>query len=109
MTDESKPKKASLVAVIRRLPRFLWHLVKDRRVPWMVKAALVGMALYLAMPFDLIPDWIPGVGYLDDILIVAAVVNYVFAKLPHEVIVEHWGEDVEALEVLKRRKRTKGG
>jgi uncharacterized membrane protein YkvA (DUF1232 family) len=104
--DNARGKKnPSALAVIKRLPRFLWRLVRDPRVPWTAKAALIGMAAYLAMPFDLIPDWIPGAGYLDDILVVAGVVNYVVAKVPRDVIVEHWGEDVEALDRL-RRKRT---
>ncbi len=74
-------------------------------MPWTVKAALVGMSLYLAMPFDVIPDWIPVLGYLDDVLVVGFVVGYVLRKVPREVVAEHWGEDVEALEGL-RRKRT---
>ena len=105
MTDPEGNKRPSTFTVIKRLPRFLWRLVKDPRVPWTAKAALIGMAVYLAIPFDIIPDWIPGVGYLDDILVVAGTVNYVVAKVPRDVIVEHWGEDVEALDRL-RRKRT---
>jgi len=105
MSDARDDKRPSVVATIKRLPRLLWRLARDPRVPWTVKAALVGMGLYLATPIDLIPDWIPGLGYLDDVLLVGAVVGYVLRKVPRDVVREHWGEDVEVLEGLGRRKR----
>jgi uncharacterized membrane protein YkvA (DUF1232 family) len=100
--------RESLVTLIPRLAKFLWHLVKDPRVPWTAKAALAGLAAYLATPIDIIPDWIPGGGYLDDALLLAFVVSYVLAKVPPEVVREHWGEDVEVLERLKVGRRKKG-
>ncbi len=105
MTNAQGNKKPSTLTVIKRLPRFLWRLVRDPRVPWTVKAALIGMAVYLAIPFDIIPDWIPGAGYLDDILLVGVVVNYVIVKVPRDVIAEHWGDDVEALDGLRRKRK----
>jgi uncharacterized membrane protein YkvA (DUF1232 family) len=105
MADPGDSKKPSALVVIKRLPRFLWHVARDPRVPWTVKAALAGMAVYLVTPIDLIPDWIPGVGYLDDVLLVGVVVGYVLRKVPREVVREHWGEDVEALEGLRRSKK----
>jgi uncharacterized membrane protein YkvA (DUF1232 family) len=76
-------------------------------VPWTAKAALLGMAAYLACPLDLIPDWIPGAGYLDDLLIVGLTISYLFAKVPEEVIAEHWGEDLEVLKKLRRTRRAR--
>jgi len=105
MTSAQGNSKPSTLAVIKRLPRFLWRLARDPRVPWSVKAALIALGVYLAIPFDLVPDWIPGAGYLDDLLIVAGVVGHVLARVPREVIVEHWGEDVEALDGLRRKRK----
>jgi len=99
--------RESLVTLIPRLAKFLWHLVKEPRVPWTVKAALGGMAVYLASPVDLIPDWIPGAGYLDDIVLVAIGINYIFAKIPEDVIIEHWGEDVQLLKRFRRERKKK--
>lgn len=95
----------SVLAIIPRVAKFLWHLVKDPRVPVGVKWSLLGLAAYLASPIDLIPDWIPGAGYLDDVLIVGFVVSYVLARVSPELVREHWGEDVETLERLRRRKK----
>jgi len=103
-TGKDRPRE-SFVTLIPRLARFLWHLVKDPRVPWTVKASLAGLAAYLASPLDLIPDWIPGAGYLDDVLIAGFVVSYVLARVPPEVVREHWGEDVETLERFRRKKK----
>jgi len=94
-----------LFALVRRVARLLWRLARDRRVPWTVKAVLIGLAAYLACPLDLIPDWIPGLGYLDDIIIVGFVVGYVLRKVPSDVIREHWGGDLETLRSLHRAPR----
>jgi uncharacterized membrane protein YkvA (DUF1232 family) len=101
VADEKKRERQALLTLVPRLAKFLYHLIRDRRVPWTVKAALGGLAAYLASPLDIIPDWIPGGGYLDDVLLISFVVSYVLAKVPYEVIREHWGEDVEVLERLK--------
>ena len=59
-------RKPSGLAVVRHL-RLVWQLLRDRRVsPWL-KAVVPGLALaYLILPADLIPDWIIGLGQLDD-------------------------------------------
>ncbi len=99
--EKKESKRESLVSMIPRVARFLWHLVRDPRVPWTVKASLAGLGVYLASPIDIIPDWIPVLGYLDDVVLVGFVVGYVLRKVPMEVVREHWGEDVEVLERLK--------
>jgi len=105
--DESPAgqKRESVLSLIPRLAKFLYHLARDPRVPWTVKAALVGLAAYLACPLDIIPDWIPVLGYLDDVLIVGFAVGYVLRKVPLDLVREHWGEDVQVLESLSRKKR----
>ena len=100
-----QPKKPNVVQLIPRVAKLMYHLLRDKRVPWTAKAALAGAAAYFASPIDLIPDWIPVVGYLDDILVVGIAINYVLAMVPEDVIVEHWGEDVELLKKFRRRRR----
>jgi uncharacterized membrane protein YkvA (DUF1232 family) len=50
----------------------LWIAARDPRVPWYAKAIAGGVAAYALSPIDLIPDFIPVLGYLDDLLIVPA-------------------------------------
>ena len=58
----------------------------------------VPLFLYLAIPFDLVPDFIPVLGQLDDVLIVAAVAWLVLRLTPSEVLREHLGVDLQSLE-----------
>ena len=66
------------------------RLLRDPRVPRRAKATLGLVIPYLAMPFDLIPDFIPVLGQLDDALLVAAVFGYVARTSGREVIEELW-------------------
>ena len=66
-----------------------WRLLKDRRVPWWAKALLPALLLYLAMPVDLIPDFIPVLGHLDDLLVVLLVVAVLLRAVPPEATEEH--------------------
>jgi uncharacterized membrane protein YkvA (DUF1232 family) len=91
--------------MVPRLGKLACRLARDPRVPWTVKAALAGLAVYLASPIDIIPDWIPGVGYLDDVLALGFVASYVLANVPSDIVRQHWGEDAERLEALVRRGR----
>jgi len=67
----------------------LWRLLKDRRVPWWARVLLPALLLYLALPVDLIPDFIPVLGHLDDLLVVLLVVAVLLRAVPPEVTEEH--------------------
>jgi uncharacterized membrane protein YkvA (DUF1232 family) len=69
-------------------------------VPRRAKAALALVIPYLAMPFDLIPDFIPVVGQLDDALIVAAVFGYVARSAGRDVIEELWPGSERGLRIV---------
>ena len=66
-------RRSDAAALARFVPDCLVlfrRLLADPRVPWLRKAALAASIAYLAMPFDLVPDFIPLAGQLDDALIV---------------------------------------
>lgn len=65
------------------------RLIRDKRLPRRFKFLVGGLIPYLAMPFDLVPDFIPVAGQLDDAVIVAFVLRRVARKNP-ELIREHW-------------------
>ena len=60
----------------------LWLAARDPRVPWYAKAIAGFVAAYGLSPIDLIPDFIPIVGYLDDIIICRSVSCWRFASSP---------------------------
>jgi uncharacterized membrane protein YkvA (DUF1232 family) len=61
---------------------------RDPRVPWYVKALAIAVAAYALSPIDLIPDFIPIVGYLDDLVIVPFGIWLVVSLIPEEIMVE---------------------
>ena len=65
------------------------RVLADKRTPLSAKIFL-GLAVgYLCMPFDLIPDFIPVLGHLDDVVIVPALVYIALWFVPRELVVEH--------------------
>lgn len=78
------------------------RLLGDRRVPRRRKLVLAALIPYLALPFDLVPDFIPVVGYLDDAVIVAFVLRHVLRGSGAELIEEHWPGPQSSLELVLR-------
>ena len=76
------------------------RLLRDPRVPRRAKVALVLVVPYLASPVDLIPDFIPVLGQLDDAVLVAAAVGYVARSAGREVIEELWPGSEQALRLV---------
>jgi uncharacterized membrane protein YkvA (DUF1232 family) len=86
--------RAALARRVTALPwraklSLFWQLTKDGRVPWWAKTILPGLALYLAMPIDLIPDFIPVLGHLDDLLMALVAVALLLRAVPTQVTEEH--------------------
>ncbi len=76
----------------RKLPtyaRLVWGLARDSRVPLEQKAVLAGIAAYLAFPIDLIPDFIPVIGELDDLAVVVLGLDWFIRNAPPDVVEEH--------------------
>jgi uncharacterized membrane protein YkvA (DUF1232 family) len=66
------------------------HLAaRDPRTPWYAKALALCVAGYALSPIDLIPDFIPVVGYLDDVIIVPLGILAVVKLIPPEIMAEH--------------------
>lgn len=78
------------------------RLLADPRVPRRKKLILGALIAYLAMPFDLVPDFIPIAGYLDDAVIVALVLRHVLRGSERELIETHWPGPQESLQLVLR-------
>lgn len=74
---------------IRRDVHALYLAGRDPRVPWYAKALAALVAGYALSPIDLIPDFIPVVGYLDDVILVPLGIVLVIRLIPPEVMAEH--------------------
>lgn len=72
---------------------------RDPRVPWLAKTLAIAVTAYALSPIDLIPDFVPVLGYLDDILIVPLGIWLVVRLVPDEVMDEY---RIKAREAAKR-------
>ena len=78
------------------------RLLRDPRIPRRRKALLALLAGYLALPFDLVPDFIPVAGQLDDVLVVALVLRRVLRGGGEELVRELWPGPPESLRIVER-------
>jgi uncharacterized membrane protein YkvA (DUF1232 family) len=88
-----------MIATLRRWATTLkrdaltvWLIARDRRTPWYAKALALGVAGYAFSPIDLIPDFVPVLGYLDDLIIVPLGLWLVVRLTPPELVAELRGE-----------------
>jgi uncharacterized membrane protein YkvA (DUF1232 family) len=85
-----------------RLVRLVWRLTRDPRVPARNKATLLLVGAYLASPIDLIPDFLAGVGHVDDLIVVAFALDQILNRVPPEVVREHWDGDEDVLQIVQQ-------
>jgi uncharacterized membrane protein YkvA (DUF1232 family) len=76
------------------------RLLVDGRVPRRGKVAVAVLVPYLALPFDLVPDFIPVAGQLDDAILVALVLAYVVRAAGRDVVAELWPGSERGLRVV---------
>ncbi|NQW02198.1 MAG: DUF1232 domain-containing protein [Rhodospirillales bacterium] len=67
----------------------LYLAARDPRLPWYAKALAIAVAAYAVSPIDLIPDFIPVLGYLDDALLLPLGIYLVVKMIPPEVMAEY--------------------
>ena len=76
------------------------RLRKDPRVPRKAKIAIVLAGVWVASPIDLIPEFIPVIGPLDDIVVVALALRYAGRQVPREVLLAAWPGEPRLIERL---------
>ena len=67
----------------------LWLAARDPRTPWYAKAAAGCVVAYALSPIDLIPDFIPVLGYLDEVILLPFAILLVVKLIPPELMAEH--------------------
>lgn len=95
--------KRTLLDTIKQLPhylRLLSGLFLDRRVSLLDKALVAGAIAYIVSPLDLIPDFIPFLGQVDDVFVLMASLERLVANAGEDVLYDHWHGDPDDLEAL---------
>jgi uncharacterized membrane protein YkvA (DUF1232 family) len=101
----SAPSKATALDVVRLLPdvlRLAASLARDPVTPRSCRIALAGLALWIASPIDLIPEFVPVAGPLDDIVVAAIVLRWVGRRIGEQALKDHWPGTPEGFELVLR-------
>jgi uncharacterized membrane protein YkvA (DUF1232 family) len=99
------PGRSSLVDAVRLLPdvlRLAAGLARDPATPASCRLALAGLAVWIASPIDLIPEFVPVVGPLDDIVVAAIVLRWVGRRVGEEALRAHWPGTDEGFGLVRR-------
>jgi uncharacterized membrane protein YkvA (DUF1232 family) len=81
---------------------FLKATSLDERIPAKDKRILLALIALILSPFDIIPDWIPIIGILDDLIIISFVLDYFFSVLDGRILLSHFPWDLKAYTRLKK-------
>ena len=94
-----------LASVLPACVTTIRRLRKDPRVPRSAKIAVAFAGLWVLSPIDLIPEFLPVIGPLDDIVVVAVAFRFAARRVPHAAIYEAWPADPALLDRLLRPRR----
>jgi len=101
----AKPDEQRLREALRLLPdviRLVSRLARDRTVPLASRAWLWGLLAYVAMPIDLVPDFVPVLGYADDAILIVLALRAVVRRAGRVKLAEHWPGTPDGLAALER-------
>lgn len=99
------PGLRAIARALAGLPAFaklLFRLLSDPRVSLLDRTIFGFTLVYLFVPVDVVPDWLPVVGGLDDLLLVAFSLDRLLYRTDPDVLLEHWDDDPERLLALRR-------
>lgn len=91
---------------LKDLKEFLVNVANDPKIPARDKKVLLAMIALVISPFDIIPDWIPIFGVLDDIIILAIIMDYFFRVLDSQVLLSHWPWGMKSFAKVRAVART---
>lgn len=107
--DPDRSLAATAASVLRAIPGFaklLYRLMKDPRVSGLDRALFGFTMAYLFVPLDVIPDWIPALGGLDDLVLLGLALDRLLYRTDSGILLEHWDGDpyplVKIRELLDR-------
>ncbi len=90
---------------LKSLRQFVEAVANDPRIPERDKTVLVFLVAWIVSPVDLIPDWIPFIGILDDLIILSVALDYLFNHLDQDILLSHYPWDMKSYVKTKRAAR----
>lgn len=101
MNDDQKEKVAQWLKALPNLGKLCFRLIGDPRVPKRTKIILGIVAVYFVVPFDVVPDWLPGVGRIDDVILLVLTLDAIVNRIPREIVAEHWDGEPDVLDTIR--------
>jgi uncharacterized membrane protein YkvA (DUF1232 family) len=101
----ARPDELGAREALRLLPdvvRLVRRLAADRTLPTGVRMRLWALLAYLLSPLDLVPDFLPVIGYADDVVVVAWALRSVVRRAGYEALERHWPGQPGGLAVVSR-------
>jgi len=99
----ARPDTGTIRSALRLLPdtvRLVHRLATDKDLPRATRLPVWLLIGYLAIPIDLVPDFIPVLGYADDVILVAVVLRRLARRAGHDKLAQHWPGDPDGLRSL---------
>ena len=99
--------KKTVMGYIAELPAFLrllWGLIRDSRVEMVDKLLVAGAIAYIVAPIDMIPDFIPFLGEVDDVFLLVLAIRRLLQNAGRTVLLSHWSGNPEDLRQINLEK-----
>lgn len=101
------PRAIGLLSAVPSFIKLVYALFADARVPKYLKILTAGAVVYVGMPFDFLPDFVPTAGMADDLLVILLLLVQYIKACPREVFEEHWNNIMgSAFDIEKSAERT---
>jgi uncharacterized membrane protein YkvA (DUF1232 family) len=97
---DAKEIASEAILMIPNIVKLLARIARDPRVSVKRKTFAAAAMLYVVSPIDLIPDFIAGIGQLDDLIVVAIALNHLVGGAGREIVEEHWDGSVDSLDLV---------
>jgi len=90
-----------MIDFFKKLKDFILNTSNDERIPSSDKKIILALVALMISPFDIIPDWIPVFGLLDDVIILSIILDYFFTVLDSRILLSHFPWDMKAFARLR--------
>jgi uncharacterized membrane protein YkvA (DUF1232 family) len=89
------------ILLVPNTVKLLTRLMRDRRVSMRRKALIGAVIVYVVSPVDLIPDFVIGIGRLDDVVLVSLAIDHLMSGADEAIVREHWDGTEDGLDLIR--------
>ena len=89
------------ILLLPNMVKLLMRLMRDRRVSMRSKALIGAVVVYVISPVDLIPDFVIGIGRLDDVVLVSLAIDHLMSGADEAIVREHWDGTEDGLDLIR--------